>query len=110
MPNAVVATTMWDKVSEADGKRREVQLKSDFFKGMIDNGCKIKRFKNTHESAWDILGSLTPQEGAGIVDIANSGTKLAEKYKKDTTTKQQELAKFMNGLRQVFSGFLRRRG
>ena len=104
MPNAVVATTMWERVKEAEGMRREVQLKSDFFKDMIGSGCKIERFKNTHQSAWDILGSLTPQEGAGTVDIAARSAGLAEKYDNDTVSKQQELAKFVNGLRHLFSG------
>jgi hypothetical protein len=56
MPNAVIATTMWDEVWEATGVDREQELRAQFWNGMLANGCRLERFQNTCESAWDIIG------------------------------------------------------
>jgi hypothetical protein len=56
MQNAVIATTMWDEVWEEIGVNREEALKANFWNGMLANGCRLERFQNTRESAWDIIG------------------------------------------------------
>jgi hypothetical protein len=56
MQNAVIATTMWDEVWEATGVGREQALRAQFWNGMLSNGCRLERFQNTCESAWDIIG------------------------------------------------------
>ena len=56
MPNVVVATTMWGEVKPESGNRREEELKASFWKGLLDGGCKVKRFNDTYESAWDVVG------------------------------------------------------
>ena len=56
MPNAVVATTMWDDVCEATGAQREQELRARFLDDMLADGCRLERFQNTCESAWDIIG------------------------------------------------------
>ncbi|KAF7980092.1 hypothetical protein HWV62_39902 [Athelia sp. TMB] len=62
MPNVVICTTMWTQVDEATGSRREEQLKRDFWAGMIDEGCKVARFKDSSQSVWEIVGKLATQE------------------------------------------------
>jgi hypothetical protein len=57
MPNVVLATTMWGKVDKNEGSEREAELKNDFWEDMVEDGCRIARFANTHESAWKIIGS-----------------------------------------------------
>jgi chromosome condensin MukBEF ATPase and DNA-binding subunit MukB len=57
MPNVILATTMWSKVDEAEGKEREDELKEDFWKDMVADGCKTERFLGTHESAWHVIGN-----------------------------------------------------
>lgn len=59
MPNVVIVTTMWSEVSQADGKRRENQLKTEFWKDMLAARCQVVAFQDTHESAWSILDRLT---------------------------------------------------
>jgi len=56
MPNAVIATTMWDDVWEPTGVGREQVLRAQFWDGMLADGCRLERFQNTWESAWDIIG------------------------------------------------------
>jgi hypothetical protein len=56
MPNAVIATTMWDDVHESTRVRREQELRDQFWSGMLADGCRFERFENTPESAWKIIG------------------------------------------------------
>jgi len=58
MPHIVIATTMWSEVNEAIGKRREDELKNDFWQDLMRNGCEVARFEETYRSAWDIVGKL----------------------------------------------------
>lgn len=74
MPNVVIVTTMWSLVPEKLGTEREEGLKKDVWNYMLEGGCKAKRFTDTYESAWDIVGNITQKhsEPPSIVkDIAN---------------------------------------
>src|SRR6266540_4180864 len=53
--NIVLTTTMWNDVEEEVGNKREEELKSEFWRTMLDRGASINRFLNTRESAFDIL-------------------------------------------------------
>jgi len=53
--NIILTTTMWDEIDEASGVRREKELRSNYWKVMIDHGSKTARYRNTRESAWDIV-------------------------------------------------------
>jgi hypothetical protein len=67
MPNVILATTMWDLVEEEVGNGREQQLKKDFWKDMIADGCRTERFDNTHDSAWHIMDSLAQKNRAPVL-------------------------------------------
>jgi len=43
LSNVVLATTMWERVTEEEGARREAELKQVFWKDMIDGGSRISR-------------------------------------------------------------------
>ena len=57
LKNVIVATTMWDGVSQQLGQARENELRSDprYHKTMLDNGARLVRHDNTAESARQIL-------------------------------------------------------
>jgi hypothetical protein len=57
LTNVILATTMWERVSEHEGKQREDELKSTdrFWGGMIANGSTVYRHLNTRESAMKII-------------------------------------------------------
>ena len=80
MPNVVLATTMWTLIySEAMGDNRERELKMSFWADMIAKGCKVARFKDSFESAWEIVGALATQEFALVsYEIVNDQKKLNE--------------------------------
>jgi hypothetical protein len=63
LKNVVLATTMWEKVSLEEGSRREEELKSKFWKDMIDQGSVTKRIHaNTNEVARTLVKSLLRNE------------------------------------------------
>ena len=66
--NAIIATTMWDKVTKQEQEQREVELLGGFLKDTVANGCRTERFENTFESAWGVVGRITQR---------NSGTPFA---------------------------------
>ncbi|KAI5993994.1 hypothetical protein EDD15DRAFT_2547969 [Pisolithus albus] len=57
--NVIFVTTMWDNVSEEVGSEREQDLRSDFWREMINLGSTTHRFEGTTESAWKIINSLS---------------------------------------------------
>lgn len=59
LKNVTLATTMWDKVSEEEGIRREGELKSKFWQLLLAMGAKTARHQiNTMESARRLSSAL----------------------------------------------------
>lgn len=58
LKNVVLATSMWDKVTQEEGQRREQQLINDFWKGLIAYKARTMRHDGTQESALEIANSL----------------------------------------------------
>lgn len=60
MQNVIIATVMWDAVSDAVGLRRQIELTTNplFFKEALDRGARMVRHENTQESAKRILQQL----------------------------------------------------
>ncbi|KAK3386016.1 hypothetical protein B0H63DRAFT_190647 [Podospora didyma] len=63
--SAVLATTMWSKVTLEEGEQREMELvgPDGAFHHLHEAGSKGFRFENTKESALEILSSLLSQWG-----------------------------------------------
>jgi len=57
--NVVLATTMWSNVKPDIGQKREVELKSKYWAGMLDLGSQAMRFEDSWGSAWDIIDAAT---------------------------------------------------
>jgi len=64
----VLTTTMWDEVDEETGAQRERELKSIYWRSMIERGSSVKRFLQNRPSAF---GILTP-----IFDEVNKNSSL----------------------------------
>jgi len=54
----VLATTMWDKVQQDTGDRREKELFQNYWNKMITYGASTARFSNTAKSAWEIVNII----------------------------------------------------
>jgi len=56
--NIILTTTMWDKIDETTGQEREKELKGQYWKSMIKLGSTTIRYRNTKDSAWEILDKV----------------------------------------------------
>jgi gas vesicle protein len=54
----VLATTMWDKVQQGTGERREKELFQNYWDKMITYGASTARFSNNAKSAWEIVNII----------------------------------------------------
>jgi hypothetical protein len=57
--NVILATTMWEKISEAEGVHRESQLKREFWSGMIAKGSTVAQMSNNPLDAIKLVGKKT---------------------------------------------------
>jgi hypothetical protein len=62
MPNVILVTTMWGNVEKRVGEERERHLKTIFLQNMLAKGCRMERFEDTRDSAWNIIGSLAVKD------------------------------------------------
>ena len=58
LETVILGTTNWGEVDESVGKRREDQLRGNFWKEMIESGSEMRRFLNTQESAQAFLNRI----------------------------------------------------
>ena len=77
MHKVVLATTMWDKLKDADARREarrceeELMNTEDWWGDMIDSGSKVFRHDRGIESALEMIDYLVGLGGGGIVtDVA----------------------------------------
>ena len=68
LPRVRLVTTMWDSTKDYSvGNRRETELKSDFWKPLIDKGASSVRFMNTEETAWKIVKDLGGEKDSDLL-------------------------------------------
>jgi Fe2+ transport system protein B len=96
--NVVIVTSMWDEVNTARGEAREKELKSLFFKPILDQGAQLLRNDNTPQSALRIIAHFIENQPVPLkiqqeivdehkhLDKTGAGVELLKKL-----DKQQEL-------------------
>jgi septal ring factor EnvC (AmiA/AmiB activator) len=110
--NVVVLTTYWDQLStHEEGVKREAQLKSKFFKTLVDGGAQFMRHDRTVESARAVLRHILPmpptvtqiqkeirEEGKGLAETGAGSVHSKEvedalaKYKKEISDLTADMA------------------
>lgn len=82
LANVTIVTNMWSNPPTEEEILREQQLKSDFFKGALDNGARMmRRSQPGIQTAHDVLRSLLAKEPKilNIQDeLVNQGLKLQD--------------------------------
>ena len=63
----VLVTTMWDKVQQETGVRREKELSDNYWKKMMDHGTSIARFLNSADSARKIVEIILKQHETEVL-------------------------------------------
>jgi hypothetical protein len=88
MSRVSMVTTMWDQVQDQQVARdRELELKENFWKAMLDLGSKMVRFENNLGSAKIIVDEM-----------------VAEKRERETLLLQEELVDLKKRLNETHAG------
>ncbi|KAL3456144.1 P-loop containing nucleoside triphosphate hydrolase protein [Aspergillus heterothallicus] len=83
LKNVLLTTTMWERVSEDDGERREQELirTSEFWGEMILRGAQVKRHHNTDESAWRLVDIFAATDSTKQKEVLNIQTEMVVERK-----------------------------
>jgi len=79
MPHVVIVSTMWSRVRKEEGIEREEILKREVWDNILGEGFSVKRFEDTYESAWNIVGSSMKVPGAPLLiqeEMGDAGKSL----------------------------------
>jgi hypothetical protein len=73
--NIILATTMWDEVDDETGETREEELRSKYWRPMLDRNSTTSRFMRTRESAIALIDPLidAANKRSGFTPRTNSG-------------------------------------
>ena len=66
--NVILTTTMWDEVDEETGQLREQELKSEYWRSMLERNSTTSRFTHSRDSALRLIEPL--------IDAANKKSSL----------------------------------
>lgn len=108
MGNVIIATSMWDEVNEKRGPQREQELIESFFKDMVANGCAVKRFEKTRESAWAIVDIILGKKPCHTLTLQDETGRQGLEISK-TGAGQKAKATGFRGMIQKFSGLFSRK-
>jgi hypothetical protein len=67
--NVILVMTMWSGVKPSVGRSREEQLVQLYWHEMADQGSRVCQFKDTYDSAWDIVTSLLENVPLACIEI-----------------------------------------
>lgn len=98
--NVVLATTMWEKVTDKEGLRREAELKNIFWKDMLDKGSTVSRIMTeTGNDARALVKSLLKNKPVStrLQEELHSGKALIQT--EAGTEIREEIAKLERKLR-----------
>ena len=106
--NVVLATTMWNKVNSEIGNRREKELRETYWRGMLELGSRMIRFKDSFEAAWDMIDEIVTSENNDHAlllqeELVDLGRRLSETEAGKTlyTRLQQVLAEQKETIRKL---------
>lgn len=108
LARVILATTMWEKVTEDEGSHREAELKDtdNFWGGMISCGSTVHRHVNTRKSAMDIVEHFVSagqrRQGGMVLDLQKE--MVDDKLDLNETGAGKEVD---NGLAKARDGFQR---
>jgi len=90
--NVVIVTSMWDEVRADLGEAREKELKSLFFKPILDQGAQLLRNDNTQQIQQEIVDEHKhlDQTGAGA-ELLKELNKQQELYRKEIKALKEEM-------------------
>jgi hypothetical protein len=116
--NVAIVTSMWDEVDKGRGEAREKELKSQFFKPILDQGAQLFRNDNTQQSALRIVAHFIENQPVPLriqqeivgehkyLDKTGAGVELLKELDKQKELYRDEinaLKEEMNGTNPIFT-------
>ena len=77
----VLCTTKWSDIYQEEGERRTKQLEEIYCKARIKGGLTVRKFEDSHESAWDVITSIIAKDRYGKMDALQVQMELVEAKK-----------------------------
>ena len=102
----ILTTTMWDEVDQETGETREGELRSRYWRPMLQRNSTTNRFRRTRESAFTVIDPLI--DTANIRFSALLQLELADMRQKLPRATRQELLSTMESLLEQREDLLRR--
>jgi uncharacterized protein YeeX (DUF496 family) len=102
--NVILTTSIWDKIQDEVGHRREKELKDRYWKGMLDLGSTTARFQNTYDSAWAIVEGLVDVDRHSLLlqeEMVDLHRKLSETHA--AIALQDQLQRFLKEQNEIIS-------
>ena len=109
LQKVILTTTMWDEVDQETGKMREGELRSTYWRPMLQRNSTTSRFRRTRESAFTVIDPLIDTANIRISVLLQQ--ELADMRKKLSSTSRgagQELLSTMELLLRQREDLLRR--
>jgi hypothetical protein len=108
LKRVVLCTTKWSDIYEEEGERRTEQLKEIYWKEMMERGSTVCKFKDSQESARDVIASIIEEDRIGKMDALQIQEELvtAKKLIPDTEAGRQlrySLDQLLTSLKQASS-------
>ena len=108
MERVVLCTTKWSDIYEEDGKKRTTRLEEECWKEMILSGSTVCKFKDSQESAWEVISPIIKKDRYGKMDALQIQVELAEAGRLIPETEvvgRQLLDKFLKTITQASSSW-----
>ncbi|KAF9528234.1 P-loop containing nucleoside triphosphate hydrolase protein [Crepidotus variabilis] len=83
----VLVTTMWDKIEQSPGEKRESELEYRYFKELLRRGALLMRFNNTYRAAWDIIEAIIAENEKEAVLIQEELVELGHRLNETSAGK-----------------------
>ncbi|KAI6127582.1 hypothetical protein EDD16DRAFT_246347 [Pisolithus croceorrhizus] len=97
LKNVAIITTMWDKVTEKEGRQREQELRTghNLFKPLLEKGAVMERYDRSRQSASNVINYLLGKESTTVQIVRE----LVEEHKPlEETAAGAELRGIINAL------------
>jgi hypothetical protein len=63
----ILVTTMWDQIKISTGAQREHDLRLNYWRGMMEKGASVARFRNTQQTAWKIVDIIVQESTTDVL-------------------------------------------
>ena len=98
----VLGITKWERVPAGVRGTREEELKTKFWKTMMEQGSAVHQFRGDFDSAWKTIDSLLDEVEDDTLHIQKGLVELQRLIPENTASRQSSYYRFLQPLLQLF--------